>query len=142
MNKYLQLKEKHQKEFNNFPMFFAFDQKQFVEGMNKLGLTENDTDKIYSFGNTGGYFRKADASKLNEMLERFEKERQEALKDDEYLYQAILYELGNHEYIITWDAEPALEAIGLSREDLKNERVAKIFKKAKTEYLKGFKNTL
>lgn len=30
---YLELKKKHQKEFNEFPMFFAFNQKQFDEGM-------------------------------------------------------------------------------------------------------------
>jgi len=38
MNSYLELKEKHQKEVNEFPMFFAFNDKQFKEGMKKFGL--------------------------------------------------------------------------------------------------------
>mgnify|MGYP000985379616 CR=1 FL=1 len=136
MNKYLQLKEKHRKEFDKFPMFFAFNLKQFAEGMKKLDLTENDTDKICSFGNTGGYFKKSDSKILDEILNRHKKERDEALRDDEYLYQAILYELRNYEYIITYDIEPTLKAIGLTIDDLNNERISKIFKQAKADYLK------
>ena len=32
MNTYLKLKNRHEKEFNNFPMFFAFNKKQFEIG--------------------------------------------------------------------------------------------------------------
>ena len=43
---YLELKWKHQKEFNEFPMFFAFNRKQFDEGMKTLGLKPNQTNKV------------------------------------------------------------------------------------------------
>ena len=51
MNKYAELMNKQEKEFNDFAnkhMFFAFNQKQFDEGMAKLGLKPTDTDKVYS----------------------------------------------------------------------------------------------
>ena len=50
MNQYRVLKEKHEKEINNFPLMFAFSKKQFAEGMQKLGLKETNTDKIISIG--------------------------------------------------------------------------------------------
>ena len=45
INKYQELKEKHSKEFNKFPIKFAFSESQFKEAMKDLGLTEKDTDK-------------------------------------------------------------------------------------------------
>jgi hypothetical protein len=53
MNKYQELREKQQAELNAFPMFFAFNQKQFEEGMKSLGLKPTDTKKIYKMGHTG-----------------------------------------------------------------------------------------
>jgi hypothetical protein len=38
-------------------LFFAFNTEQFKEGMEKVGLTENDTGKILSIGH-GGYLLK------------------------------------------------------------------------------------
>lgn len=140
MNKYLELKDKHQKELNDFPFFFAFSDKQFAEGMAKFGLSENDTDKIYKLGDTGGFYLRKDAPRLHEMFTRHEAERVEAMKDDEYLYLGLLYELANHEFIITYDPEPALDALGLTLEDLEDERIARIYKKAKTDYLKNYDN--
>lgn len=47
MGAYADMKSKHQKEVNNFPIKFAFDEKQFEEGMVELGLLPTDTDKVY-----------------------------------------------------------------------------------------------
>ena len=47
MNAYQEMRDRQQKEFNSFPCFFAFDQKQFDEGMKKLGLKPGDTKLIY-----------------------------------------------------------------------------------------------
>ena len=44
--KYLELKQRQQKEVNDFPFGFAFSNQQFKEMMEKFGLSENDTDKI------------------------------------------------------------------------------------------------
>lgn len=71
---YVQMKERHQKEVNEFPMMWAFNNDQFAQGMKKLGLQETDTDKIYRIA-PGGFIRKTDADKLDEMFTRHEKER-------------------------------------------------------------------
>ena len=36
-NHYQELRDRQQEEVNAFPMFFAFDQRQFAEGMRRLG---------------------------------------------------------------------------------------------------------
>ena len=59
MNKYVEMKERHQKEVNNFPMKFAFSDEQFKKAMEELGLTENDLDKVVGIG-AGGFIRKTD----------------------------------------------------------------------------------
>jgi hypothetical protein len=54
---FYQITERHQMEFIIFAnknMFFAFDKKQFEEGMKKLGLEPSETNKIVSVG-AGGY---------------------------------------------------------------------------------------
>lgn len=137
MNKYTELKQKHQQEVNAFPMKFAFSKEQFEKGMAELGLTTDQTDKIYSFPGTGGFYRRTDAEALYEMLERHERERQEAIASDPtgdgYIYDMFLYELRNHEYGYTGDAEDTLEALGLTFEEIEaDERLKRGFKKAKT----------
>ena len=65
-----------------------------------------------------------------------ENENEEAMKDDEYLYQGFLYELGNHEFCITYDPSDTLDCFGLSIDVFDdNERISRIFKKARTDYL-------
>lgn len=78
---YVQMKERHQKEMNEFPMMWAFNNDQFAQGMKKLGLQETDTDKIYRIA-PGGFIRKTDADKLDEMFTRHTKERKEAMAAD------------------------------------------------------------
>ena len=135
MNAYLTLKQKHQDEVNAFPMFFAFNQIQFDEGMKKLGLEPTDTDKIYKLGRTGGFYRKSDSPALQEMLSRHIKEDADAIASDPtgdgYIYQMFNYELANHEYGYTLDPEPTLEALGMTMEQIeKDPRLLHGFKKA------------
>lgn len=117
MNQYSILRTRQQKEIDAFPFMFAFSQKQFDEGMIRLGLQPTDTDKIYSIG-AGGYIRKTDSAALHEMLDRHSAEMQAAIDVDEtgegFVKDMFLYELDNHEYSYTWDLEPTLDALGLS----------------------------
>jgi len=121
-NRYLNLKVRHQKEFDKFPMFFAFTDKSFAEGMKRLGLSPTDTDKIYSLKGTGGYYRKTDAATLQEMTERHRREIDEAIAADEtgtgFIYEMFNTELANHEYIFTESTTEALEALGLTYETI------------------------
>lgn len=123
MNDYKKMKDKHQKEINEFPMFFAFNNKQFDEGMKKLGLDPSEEHKIYKLGNTGGFYRKTDATKLNEMFKRHEEEIKKAMaEDDDFVFEMFNYELGNHEYIYTQDITDTLNALGLTIEEVRNDK--------------------
>lgn len=123
MNKYVEMKERHQKEVNNFPMNFAFSDEQFKRAMEELGLTENDLDKVVSIG-AGGFIRKTDVKAYKEMGERQYKEFREAIEKDKvgdgFIKEMFLYELANHEYIITREIDDTLDALGLTDNDIRN----------------------
>lgn len=136
--KYLELKQKHQKEVNNFPFGFAFDNKQFEEMMTNFGLKTTDTDKIYSIG-SGGYIRKTDSNKMDEMFSKHKKEMEEAINDEnngsQFAYEMFAYELANHEYGYTWDLDETLDALGYTREQIrKNKNLNKGLKKAISKF--------
>ena len=122
MNDYLELKRRHQEEINAFPMAFAFNKKQFAEGMIKLGLEPTDTDKIFKFGDTGGFYRREHSEALISMLDRHEQEKWEAIHNDTtgegFIFQMFDYELANHEYIITGQVDDTLRAVGISPEEV------------------------
>lgn len=100
-NQYQEMRNRQQAEINAFPMFFAFNKQQFAEGMRTLGLSLSDTCQMCSiFG--GGYCRKSDAAKLDEMLARHRKELEDAISSDKtgkgFIFDMFLQELENHEY--------------------------------------------
>ena len=117
MNEYINLQNRHQKEFNDFPMFFAFNEEQFAEGMAKLGLKETDTNKIYTIG-YGGYIRKSDSSRFEALMKKHRTEKERAITNDVtgegYIKQMFEYELANHEYGYTRDLAETLEALDLT----------------------------
>ena len=123
-NRYYDLIKNHQREINEFPIAFAFNNKQFVEGMEKLGLTKDDTDKVCKTA-AGGFMRKADEAAFENLIESFSAGLEEAISEDEtgngFIYEMFLYELNNHEYGFTGDIEPALEAVGITNEDINND---------------------
>lgn len=132
MNPYLTLKEKHQKEINEFPLGFCFNDQQYNEMMANWGLTPEDTDKIYSIGG-GGYIRKSDSKAMNEMFDRHEREVAAARAEnkDDYLYHMFNYELANHEYGYTYDATDTLAVLDLTMEEIEaDERMLEAFKRA------------
>ncbi len=119
-NRYLEIKRRHQQEIDDFPMAFAFSREQFKEGMASLGLTPDDTDKIFKLGDTGGFYRRTDAPALRALFDRHEREMSGAIAADEtgegFVFEMFDYELANHEYCITGDVSDTLEALGLTRE--------------------------
>lgn len=121
MNKYLEMKKRHQAEINSFPMFWAFNNAQFAEGMKKLGLTEKDKDQICHI-HSGGFLKKEDLPKLTELIDRHAREREEAIKEDHsgngFIYQMFYYELNAHEYSYTEDYWETLDLLGITYDDL------------------------
>jgi len=122
MNKYLELKERHQEAINNFPLMFAFSNKQFAEGMEKLDLKETDTEKIISI-NYGGYTKKTDLKAFHDLIDKYEAERKEAVNNDidgtGFIFDMFKYELGNHEYCYTYDTQDTLDALGYTMDDIR-----------------------
>jgi len=137
-NLYKELTDRQEKEFAEFPMMFAFSNEQFAEGMVKLGLTAKDKDKIFSFGG-GGYYKKSDSDRLKELLSRHNKEHLTAIEEDvtglNYIADMFSYELANHEYGYTYDAEDTFNALGLTLEIInKKENLISGLSKALEEY--------
>ena len=119
METYTQQKQRHKEEFGKLEgIFFAFSNSQFKEGMEKVGLSENDTHLIYSMGGTGGYIRKDKNQAMKDLLDRQGKEREALKKDKKALVKALVYELNNHEFSYTGDFTDALEALGFTYETI------------------------
>lgn len=132
---YLELKEKHQKEVNDFPLGFCFSDKQAKEMFEKWGLSiDKDMDKISPIG-YGGYIRKADIPAFNEMNKRHRKEMKMAKKDDAFLIDGFMYEMGNHEYIYSQDDSAVLACLGMTLDSLKDGRVKRCYLSARDMYM-------
>lgn len=138
MNKYSELRQRQQQEFNALPLGFAFSQKQFDEMMRGWGLDpEKDLKKIYRIPG-GGYVQKKDADLLHQTVERHDTEMAAAIEEDKtgegFIYEMFLYELDNHEYGYTRDTEDTLDALGYTAEQVLNDlRLKRGIEKAVTE---------
>ena len=144
MNAYQEMKDRQQKEFDAFPIGAAFSNQQFQQMMEKWGLSVNDTDKICSIGG-GCYIRKTDKEALRDLINRLNKEKQDAiaadLTGDGFIFDMFVYELANHEYCITYDLEDTLDALGLTPEEVNaDKRLSYALNKAIKHYLKNHKN--
>jgi hypothetical protein len=126
--KYLELQAKQRADVSILKMFFAFSPAQFDEGLAALGVERAD---VVSLG-AGAYAPRSERPAIEAMFERHKLERETALLDDAYLFDALVYELGNHEYCITGSASDALEVVGVTATDA---RVKRIFNAARDEYL-------
>ncbi|MBR6102674.1 MAG: hypothetical protein IKP95_09610 [Ruminococcus sp.] len=136
-NAYAEMKARQQKEFDAFPLGAAFSDEQFVEMMNKWGLTEKDTDKIVTVFN-GCFVRKIDLAEFHRLLDKFDKEKEEAIKADTtgegFIKDMFYHELCNHEYSYTMDPGDTFDALGYTAEQiLADARLSRGFCLAETE---------
>lgn len=127
METYTEIKKRHSDEFGAFPIQFAFSDKQLKEALEKLGAELKDCMTI----GAGSILRKSDYDGLKALQKRHSDEMKQFKADDKSLIAAIVYELGNHEFCITYDPTDTINALGL---DMSNERVAGCFKKARAKY--------
>lgn len=124
MESYRELRERQQQEVNNFPLGFAFGDKQFEEMMARWGLDakkDSDLAQVASlFG--GAYILKKDVPAYKDMSRRHREELAAAIKADEtgegFIYQMFLQELNDHEFGYTGDTSDALEALGYTAEQV------------------------
>lgn len=125
MNKYTELKKRHQQEVDAFPMVWAYSKEQLTDGMKKLGVESEEELCFLGAGLGGGIIKKTDKQRFLDMLRSHRKERADAIADDKtgdgFIYDMFLAELNAHEYGYTCDYEDTLDALGYSYEDLEND---------------------
>lgn len=113
---YLDMQKRHQQELSDFPIAYAFSDKQLEEALDKLGAKKEECVTVFGHGDI---VKKSDAKTLLAMLERHTKETQEALKDPDFAEAAFLYEMDNHEYAINWSGdEDVLACFGFKWKDI------------------------
>lgn len=136
---YEEFKERQQKETNSLPIYFAFGNAQLQERADELGFESIDDmiNNVVGIG-AGGFCKKEDYQNIVNTFKKHNEELKENLKNDEFLKSAFRYEMSNHEYIITYDIYDTLRALGITLEEYqKSERMQKLFKEAKENYLKA-----
>ena len=135
MNLYLQEKknlEEKMKSFNDV-LFWAFSNKQFEEGIEKVKASPEN--KVVSIG-AGGYILKTKVKEYFKMFEDYDEKMKELRKNKEFMIDAFLEELSNHEYIVTYSIEDTLNALDITYEELESSQILKeALTIAKKQYL-------
>lgn len=132
MNLYQKLKKSQQERINDFlhvNAFFAFSEKQFKEGVKKLGIPEGATGVLVPLGNTGGFILKEKVQEYKAIVAQTVAETQAALDDPDtgadFAYQMFFAELANHEYSYTGSTWETLDALGYTLEEVDKNPVLK-----------------
>ena len=129
---YVQLRDRQMDELNNFPIAYAFDEKQLEEALQKLGATKEECITIFGHGDI---VKKENAPKFIDMLKRHTDEVKEALKDKEFALAAFLYEMDNHEYVINYDGDgDILGCFGMEKEDLEEMSLEDVYMLARKKH--------
>ena len=132
---YLDLKKRHQKEFEEFPIAYAFNDKQLQEALEKLGATKEECITVFGHGDI---IKRSDKKDLIEMMKRHNNELEQKLIDDpEFAYEALLYEMDNHEYAINWTADDdTLAALGIDFDFIRKHGLQLAYDKARDQHFK------
>lgn len=131
---YLNLKKKQEEEFANFPIAYAFNDKQLTEALEKLGATKEECVTVFGHGDI---VKRSDAKALIAMMKRHTKELQDALNDEEFAEGAFLYEMDNHEYAINWTADDdVLACFSLTFEDIRKKGLMDAYNRARHAHYK------
>lgn len=127
MNEYQKIRERQQKEFDSFPLGFAFSNDQFERMMKNWGLdAKNDSDlkKIVHI-ESGAFVQKKDLDRFHDMINRQEDELQAAISADKtgegFIREMFDYELRNHEYGYTGSVEDTLDCLGYTWKDIEKD---------------------
>ena len=117
---YRQHRDKTQKESDDFLAkyaFFAFNEAQFAEGLQKLNIAEADAKDKLAHLLSGCYILKDHKADYLELMKKASEDQRKLFESPLFAYDALLFELENHEYSYTLDEEDALDSLGLSYEE-------------------------
>ena len=131
---YLDLQNKHREELSNFPIAYAFSDKQLEEALEKLGARREECVTLTGHGDI---MKKRDVKKFYAMMKRHKDELTEAMKDEEFAEAAFLYEMDNHEYAINWTGdEDVLACFGLDEDKLVELGLDGAYRRARNQHMK------
>ena len=141
METYIEMKNRHQAEINALPLAFAFSKEQYRDKLAAWNITEDEAAAGAVIGiSGGGFIRATDKELVSSTFKRIQEEKRAAIEADTtgtgYIYQGLKYELINHEYSYTEDATEAIQAVGLTLEDMDTNAFRIAYKKA-TEEIRG-----
>lgn len=120
MTSYRDLKKNSEKDLNAFTaryMFFAFSEKQFADGMAKLGLKPNETGKIRGLG-SGAYIRADKIDDYQKLTRDQDDKVRRASRSESFAFEMFCTELANHEYPVSMDPTDAVLATGYTMEEV------------------------
>lgn len=134
LKKYLDLRKKHKKELNDFPIKYAFSD----EGLDKA-LKELDAkvEECTSITGCGDVIRKKDVPDWIKLMKRHKEELDELIKNHDVAYEAFLYEMNNHEYAINWEGDAdVLGCFGMSEKTLEEKGLLSEYRRAQATHYK------
>lgn len=121
---YTQFNNWVQDKVNALPVHYAFGERQFNEMLEKHfnGMSVADAPKLLYGNGCGGYYLKSDAELIRNTFAEIDETKNRLIAEDTtgsgFIYQMFIYELANHEYIITQDITDTMDAVGISADDL------------------------
>lgn len=122
MSEYTEQRNRHEKKIHEFLSkyaFFAFDLEQFHEGLDRLQIRKDDAVQFCP----GGYMIRSRLPEYIKLAEDLRKERDQAAKEPEFAFDMFLCELANHEYSYTGSAEDAIDALGYTFDEIREDPV-------------------
>jgi hypothetical protein len=132
---YLDLQAKHREELEEFPIAYAFNEKQLEEALTKLGATREECVTVFDHGDI---VKKENVNALIAMLQRHTRELRDKLREDkEFAEAAFLYEMDNHEYAINWSAdEDVMDCFSIDWQMLRDWGLEDAYRRARNQHMK------
>jgi hypothetical protein len=120
---YPEMLRRHREDFNRLPIIWAFSKEQLELGLEAHGVKR---DEIIEIG-AGGFISRSDAPALKAVLQAHKGELKARIEADNgglggFIHEMFTYELLNYEYPVTGDVQDALDALGMSVEEIKRNR--------------------
>lgn len=136
---YRKMQEAHQQDINDFPITYMFGIKKDDEIKEDIALIGAGCfAECTSIFGCGDVIRKVDVKHYLCLSEKHRRERELLFKDEKKLYDAILSEMYNHEYGLTYSDSEVLSALGMTSKDLQTNKVlANVWDRASKECVRN-----
>jgi hypothetical protein len=126
MNKYEEFKLRQEKAVNAFPIKFTYTKEQFNKAMAELGLTPNDTDKVYRLWDGSCLIRKSNYEAVTKKWDNLQAELKQAIDEDKdgtgFIYEMFAYELEHNDFGYSYDLSDTLDILDMTLPQIKADK--------------------